>query len=156
MAETFGAQSTADKVLSSVDLKRKQFLITGVSSGIGLETARSLTARGACVVGAVRDIGKAELATATVRNAASKGGGSLELIRLDLASLQRVRACADNLLADGRSFDAMIANAGIMASNDRSDGRWLRSPVRNQPSWPFRPDQSGRRGGWHGFLSRQP
>ncbi|MEP0914302.1 SDR family NAD(P)-dependent oxidoreductase [Leptolyngbya sp. GB1-A1] len=116
MPEKFGAKSTADEVLSDVDLTRKRFLITGTSSGIGLETARSLVAHGASVVGAVRDIGKAELTTATVRNAASKGGGSLELIELDLASLQSVRACADKLLADGRPFDAIIANAGIMAT----------------------------------------
>jgi NAD(P)-dependent dehydrogenase (short-subunit alcohol dehydrogenase family) len=116
MPEKFGAKSTADEVLSDVDLTRKRFLITGTSSGIGLETARSLAAHGASVVGAVRDIGKAELTTATVRNAASKGGGSLELIRLDLASLQSVRACADKLLADGQPFDAIIANAGVMAT----------------------------------------
>lgn len=116
MAEKFGAKSTADEVLSGIDLKGKRFLITGASSGIGLETARSLVARGASVIGAVRDIGKAELSTATVRNAASKGGGSLELIRLDLASLQSVRACADKLLADGQQFDAIIANAGVMAT----------------------------------------
>ncbi|MBD1871336.1 SDR family NAD(P)-dependent oxidoreductase [Cyanobacteria bacterium FACHB-471] len=116
MAEMFGAKSTADEVLSGVDLMGKRFLITGASSGIGLETARSLAAHGASVVGAVRDIGKAELATATVRNAASKGGGSLELIKLDLASLQSVRACADKLLADDRPFDAIIANAGVMAT----------------------------------------
>jgi NAD(P)-dependent dehydrogenase (short-subunit alcohol dehydrogenase family) len=116
MPEKFGAKSTADEVLSDVDLTRKRFLITGTSSGIGLETARSLAAHGASVVGAVRDIGKAELTTATVRNAASKGGGSLELIRLDLASLQSIRACAEKLLADGQPFDAIIANAGVMAT----------------------------------------
>ena len=116
MPEKFGAKSTADEVLSDVDLTRKRFLITGTSSGIGLETARSLAAHGASVVDAVRDIGKAELTTATVRNAVSKGGGSLELIRLDLASLQSIRACAEKLLADGQPFDAIIANAGVMAT----------------------------------------
>lgn len=116
MAEKFGAKSTADEVLSGINLKGKRFLITGASSGIGLETARSLVAHGASVVGAVRDLAKAEPATASVRDAASQGGGCLELINLDLASLQSVRACADKLLADGRPFDAVIANAGIMAT----------------------------------------
>ena len=116
MAEKFGAKSTADEVLSGIDLKGKRFLITGVSSGIGLETARSLVAHGASVVGAVRNLAKAEPATASVRDAALQGGGSLELINLDLASLQSVRACADKLLADGQPFDAIIANAGVMAT----------------------------------------
>ena len=116
MTEQFGAKSTDDEVLSGIDLKGKRFLITGASSGIGLETARSLVSHGASVVGAVRDLAKAEPATASVRDAASQGGGSLELINLDLASLQSVRACADKLLADGQPFDSIIANAGVMAT----------------------------------------
>ena len=116
MAEKFGAKSTADEVLSGINLKGKRFLITGASSGIGLETARSLVAHGASVVGAVRDLAKAKPATASVRDAASQGGGCLELINLDLASLQSVRACADKLLADRQPFDSIIANAGVMAT----------------------------------------
>ncbi len=116
MTKKFGAKSTADQVLSGVDLKGKRFLITGVSSGIGLETARALVSHGGSVVGAVRDLVKAERATASVRDAASQRGGNLELIELDLASLESVRACADKLLADGRQFDSIIANAGVMAT----------------------------------------
>jgi NAD(P)-dependent dehydrogenase (short-subunit alcohol dehydrogenase family) len=116
MAKKFGAKSTADEVLSGIDLKGKRFLITGASSGIGRETARSLVSHGASVVGTVRNLAKAEPATASVRDAALQGGGSLELINLDLASLQSVRACADKLLADGQPFDAIIANAGVMAT----------------------------------------
>jgi trans-2-enoyl-CoA reductase len=52
MVEVFGATSTADDVLSGVNLKGKRILVTGVSAGIGLETARSLAAHGAQVVGA--------------------------------------------------------------------------------------------------------
>lgn len=115
MTKQFNATSTADEVLSDVDLTGKRFLITGASSGIGRETARSLIARGASVVGTARDLAKAESATAAVRDAASKSGGSLELVELDLASLHSVRQLADRLLADGRVFDAIIANAGVMA-----------------------------------------
>lgn len=112
----FGAKSTADEVLAGVDLKGKRFLITGVSSGIGLETARALLARGAGVIGAVRDMDKAGPATAPLRETASRAGGSLALIELDLASLHSVRSAADQLLADGGRFDAIIANAGVMAT----------------------------------------
>lgn len=116
MTKKFDAKSTADEVLLGVDLKGKRFLVTGTSAGIGVETARALVSRGASVVGAVRDLAKAEAATASVQDAAAKAGGRFELIALDLASLQSVRAGADKLLADGRPFDAVIANAGVMAT----------------------------------------
>jgi NAD(P)-dependent dehydrogenase (short-subunit alcohol dehydrogenase family) len=112
----FNAKSTTDDVLSGVDLSGKRFLVTGVSAGLGVETARALAAHGADVVGAARDLAKAEGATATVRDAAAAGGGSFELIQLDLASLASVRAAADALVADGRQFDVIITNAGVMAA----------------------------------------
>lgn len=115
MSNSFGAKSTTDDVLAGVDLKGKRVLVTGVSAGLGVETARVLAAHGADVVGAARDLAKAEGATAVVREAAAGSGGSLSLIELDLASLASVRAAADALVKDGRSFDMVIANAGVMA-----------------------------------------
>lgn len=114
MSKSFDATSTTDQVLESVNLAGKRVLITGVSAGLGVETARALMARGAYVVGAVRDIAKAKTATQRVL-ADAKTPGGLELIELDLASLASVRKCADQLLAKGESFDLVIANAGIMA-----------------------------------------
>lgn len=116
MTQAFGATSTTEDVLEGVDLKGKRIFVTGVSAGLGVETARALVAHGADVVGAARDLAKAETATAPVREAAEAGGGSLELVQLDLASLASVRACADALLADGRPFDVIICNAGVMAT----------------------------------------
>src|SRR3984957_13151847 len=95
MVDVFGATSTTDEVLSGVDLKGKRILVTGVSAGIGIETARALAAHGADVVGAVRDLEKAKRATTEVSKAAAKNGASFELIELDLASLKSVRAAAD-------------------------------------------------------------
>lgn len=114
MSGQFGATSTTDDVLSGVDLSGKRILVTGASAGLGVETARALAARGAAVVGAARDLDKAHRATEAVR-AQTANGGSLELVELDLANLASVRACADGLVADGRPFDLIIANAGVMA-----------------------------------------
>ena len=116
MTNVFSATSTTDDVLSGVNLQGKRILVTGVSAGLGVETARSLAAHGAHVVGAARDLAKAKGATAQVRTEAAKSGGSFELVELDLASLKSVRACADQLVAKGEPFDVVIANAGVMAT----------------------------------------
>ena len=116
MANAFGYTSTTDDVLTGINLKGKRILVTGVSAGIGVETARSLAAHGAHVVGAARDLKKAETATAEVRAAAASKNTTFELLELDLASLTSARAAADKLLAAGKPFDVIIANAGVMAT----------------------------------------
>jgi NAD(P)-dependent dehydrogenase (short-subunit alcohol dehydrogenase family) len=107
MAGPFGEETTTDEVLAGVDLAGKRILVTGASAGLGVETSRALTAHGAKIVGAARDLAKARAATAHIEG--------MELIELDLASLASVRKAADGLNADGRPFDVIIANAGVMA-----------------------------------------
>jgi NAD(P)-dependent dehydrogenase (short-subunit alcohol dehydrogenase family) len=107
VTQTFGFESTTDEVLAGIDLSGKRVLVTGVSAGLGVETARALAAHGADVVGAARDLNKARAATRDIPG--------IELVELDLASLASVRACADRLVAAGKTFDVIIANAGIMA-----------------------------------------
>ena len=114
MTNSFGATSTTDEVLRGIDLSGKRVLVTGVSAGLGVETARALAAHGAEVIGAARNLSKAQDATQQVRAQATQAG-SLHLVELDLASLDSVRRCADTLLAAGKSFDMIIANAGVMA-----------------------------------------
>jgi len=116
MVETFGATSTTDEVLSGSNLRGKRILVTGVSAGIGVETARTLAAHGANVIGTARDLAKGETATAQIRKDAATNGGSFELIKLDLASLASVRNCADQLLRKREALDVIIANAGVMAT----------------------------------------
>jgi NAD(P)-dependent dehydrogenase (short-subunit alcohol dehydrogenase family) len=118
MAEVavFGAESTTEDVLQGVNLKGKRILVTGVSAGLGVETARALAAHGAYVVGAARDLKKAEAATEQVRKDAAANGGGFELIEVDLGNLKSVRAAADKLVAKGEPFDVVIANAGVMAT----------------------------------------
>jgi len=108
MTTPFNDKSTTDDVLAGVDLTGKRILVTGVSAGLGIETARALAAHGAQVVGAARDLAKARRAAAEVKN--------LELIELDLGDLASVRRAADALIADSRPFDVVIANAGVMAT----------------------------------------
>jgi NAD(P)-dependent dehydrogenase (short-subunit alcohol dehydrogenase family) len=112
MSGTFGATSTTDDVLEGHQLNGKRVLVTGVSAGLGVETARALAAHGAHVVGAARDLAKARAATNFIR----ERGHDFELAELDLGSLASVRACAAALNKDGRPFDLVIANAGVMAS----------------------------------------
>ena len=114
MNNSLGATSTTDEVLQGIDLRGKRVLVTGVSAGLGVETARALAAHGAEVIGAARNPSKAQAATEQVR-AQAANGGSLQLVQLDLASLANVRRCADSLLAAGKTFDIIIANAGVMA-----------------------------------------
>jgi NAD(P)-dependent dehydrogenase (short-subunit alcohol dehydrogenase family) len=109
MAKTFGAESTADEVLEGVNLSGKRVLVTGVSAGLGVETARSIVAHGGTVVGTARDLEKARRALAAVGNPA------VELVETDLASLASVRKAASELLERGKPFDVIIANAGVMA-----------------------------------------
>jgi NAD(P)-dependent dehydrogenase (short-subunit alcohol dehydrogenase family) len=114
MTNSFGPTSTTDDVLRGVNLSGKRVLVTGVSAGLGVETARALAAHGAQVIGAARDLPKAQTVTEQVVAQAAKGG-SLSLVQLDLASLASVRRCADGLLAASQPFDVIIANAGVMA-----------------------------------------
>lgn len=106
----FGADSTTDDVLDGTDLSGVTVVVTGTSAGLGVETARALSAHGADVVGVVRDIDKAR------RNLDAVGATGVELYEADLADLGSIRAFANAFVADGHDHvDVVIANAGIMA-----------------------------------------
>ncbi|MCA8906616.1 MAG: SDR family NAD(P)-dependent oxidoreductase [Rhodospirillaceae bacterium] len=123
MAADFGFASTTDDVLDGIDLTGKRALVTGVSAGLGVETARALAAHGAAVVGTARDLAKARGAIDRAQGDAGTTG-AIALEEMDLASLASVRACADRLVAAGNSFDLVIANAGVMAcpKGETADG----------------------------------
>ncbi|MFJ5262208.1 SDR family NAD(P)-dependent oxidoreductase [Streptomyces sp. NPDC088387] len=103
----FGGRSTADEVLSGIDLTGRLAVVTGGYSGIGLETTRSLVRAGARVVVPARRPG-------TAREALD-GLDGVEVDELDLGDLESVRGFAERFLASGRTVDIMIDNAGIMA-----------------------------------------
>ncbi len=110
---TFSAQSTSDEVLAAHDMSGKTVFITGGASGIGQETARAMAAKGAHVVIAARDQAKLDAALSAVTSDA--GSEKVETIMVDLASLDSVRACADEANASLEKIDLLINNAGVMA-----------------------------------------
>jgi NAD(P)-dependent dehydrogenase (short-subunit alcohol dehydrogenase family) len=108
----FGFESTTDEVIEGVDLAGKTALVTGASTGIGLDTARALAAAGAAVTMAARDGAKLAAAADTVR--ALVPGAAIDTGLLDLASLDSVRAFAADWLADHDRLHLLVNNAGIM------------------------------------------
>lgn len=98
-------------------LKGKVVLITGCSSGIGVETARALHLTGARLFLAVRDLPKGERVVADIlaSNAHVPGvTASIELVKLSLDSLQSVRECAAEFLSRSKVLNVLINNAGVM------------------------------------------
>lgn len=108
----FGYGSTAEQVSEGVSLAGKNVLVTGCNSGIGLETARVLSLRGARVLAAARSLEKAQQVGAAL------SGPSVPLA-CDLADPPSVRACVAAVQASGLQLDAVVCNAGIMALPQR-------------------------------------
>jgi WW domain-containing oxidoreductase len=104
----FGRTSTAEQVTAGIDLSGKLALVTGVNSGIGFETLRALTQRGARVIGTARTLSKAS-------EAAGRVAGSVTPLACELESTESIRACAAAVATIGRPLDIFVANAGIMA-----------------------------------------
>ena len=104
----FGYGSTAGEVTDGLDLKGQTILLTGCNSGIGKETLRVLTKRGAHVIAAARSVEKAQAACNDV-------GGETTPVACELSEPASVQACATQVAAMGRPLDAIVCNAGIMA-----------------------------------------
>ena len=105
-------QNTTGTVLAGTDLAGKICVVTGATTGMGLETARALASVGARVVLAGRD--EARLAAAAATIAESVSDAALETIELDLASLASVRGAAAELCSRLDRIDILVNNAGVM------------------------------------------
>lgn len=91
-------------------------VITGANTGLGKVTARQLSAQGFTVVAACRSVEKGEEAAKEIKR---DGGGTLDVMQLDLASLYSVRAFADAFLQRYSHCDVLLNNAGVMAPPSR-------------------------------------
>jgi NAD(P)-dependent dehydrogenase (short-subunit alcohol dehydrogenase family) len=94
------------------DLTGKTYVITGGNSGLGLEAAKILCGKGATVVITTRSEAKATKAIEAVKEAVS--GALVRFLLLDLADLDSVDACAEQIVATCPKIDALINNAGVM------------------------------------------
>ena len=89
-------------------MKDKVCLVTGATSGLGLETMRVLAKRGAHVYATGRTLAKAERACAGVT-------GETTPLQLELTDFESVVACADSVSAQNQPLDVLVCNAGVMA-----------------------------------------
>jgi retinol dehydrogenase-12 len=94
------------------NLREKVYLITGATSGIGLESARELARQGATVVLAGRDPGRGEAALAEVRRTVPDA--KLDLMLADLTSLASVRKLAEDFQRKYSRLDVLLNNAGLI------------------------------------------
>lgn len=107
LLSAFNGQSTAEEVTEGVDLGGKTVLVTGATSGIGLETMRVLALRGAHVIGTGRSLASAESACGSVKGHASA-------LALELTDFDSVVRCADAVRRMDRPLDVLVCNAGVM------------------------------------------
>ena len=105
-----------DEVLDGIDLSGRVFLVTGSSSGLGEESARGLSARGAHVAMAARDPVKSAEAVERIR--ASVPDADLSVHELDLADLASVARFAERAVDALDRVDVLINNAGVMCCGE--------------------------------------
>ncbi|KAF2175700.1 short-chain dehydrogenase [Zopfia rhizophila CBS 207.26] len=114
------ARPTALQIIKDEDLIEKLqgtvFLITGVSSGIGIETMRAIHATGAHVFGTVRDVEKGQAVVDKIL-ASNPNGAKIDLIKMELDSFESIKAgAADFLKKCSGKLNVLINNAGVMAT----------------------------------------
>ncbi|MFE5690589.1 SDR family NAD(P)-dependent oxidoreductase [Streptomyces sp. NPDC056512] len=110
--DAFGAATTAAEVIDGVDLHGRRAVVTGASSGIGIETARALAAAGADVTLAVRNAAAGADVASRLQSELPSTAGKLTVGTLDLAD----RSTVDRFVADWEGpLHILVNNAGVMS-----------------------------------------
>ncbi|GAW14463.1 hypothetical protein ANO14919_038660 [Xylariales sp. No.14919] len=97
-------------------LQDRVFLVTGCSSGIGIETGRALATTGAKVFLAVRDMEKGRAACESFLEP-----GRVELLRFDSSNLESVKSCAEAFIKKSPRLNVLVCNAAIMNTPTREE-----------------------------------
>jgi hypothetical protein len=113
----YGATTTAAEIVADVDLHGRRAIVTGASSGIGIETARALASAGADVTLAVRNVQTGTEVGNGIAENLSPGAGGVQVARLDLADPASV---ADFVQAWAGPLHILVNNAGLMARRSSS------------------------------------
>jgi NAD(P)-dependent dehydrogenase (short-subunit alcohol dehydrogenase family) len=114
-AAALGKNTTAVEALRGHRLDGLTAIVTGASSGLGVETTRALAFAGANVVMACRSVAAGEKVAARLSAELPANAGRLEVAALDLADLDSVREFCATFVGSGRTLDVLINNAGVMA-----------------------------------------
>ncbi|KAK2420825.1 short-chain dehydrogenase TIC 32, chloroplastic [Trifolium repens] len=108
------ASSTAEDVTQEIDATGLTAIVTGATSGIGVETARVLALRGVHVVMGVRNMEAGrEVKETILRNNSS---AKIDMMELDLSSMESVRKFTSQFNSRNLPLNILINNAGIMAT----------------------------------------
>lgn len=108
----FGSASTAEEVTEGIDGSHLTAIVTGGASGIGIETARILALRKVHVIIAARNMEAANEAKQRILK--DNKTACVDVLKLDLSSIESVKEFADNFDALGLPLNILINNAGIM------------------------------------------
>jgi NAD(P)-dependent dehydrogenase (short-subunit alcohol dehydrogenase family) len=110
--QRYGAQTTAAEIVANVDLHGRRVVVTGASSGIGVETARALASAGADVTLAVRNLEAGRTVANGIAEKLSPEGGTVQIAQLDLADPVSV---AGFVRTWAEPLHILVNNAGVMA-----------------------------------------
>jgi NAD(P)-dependent dehydrogenase (short-subunit alcohol dehydrogenase family) len=109
---TYGPSTTAAEIVTDVDLQGRRVVVTGASSGIGVETARAMASTGADVTLAVRNLEAGRKVANGIAEKLPPGAGALQVAQLDLADPASV---AGFVRAWTGPLHILVNNAGVMA-----------------------------------------
>ena len=112
----------------SIDLSGRVALVTGASSGLGAQFARTLAKAGACVVLAGRRIERLK----TLRSEIEGNGGDAHVVALDVTDLDSIKSAVAHAETEVGTIDILINNSGV--SRDAEAHR-SRSPMTTTSSW---------------------